>query len=232
VLPAAPAVRPTLSLAAITMQENPGVQYDNDMSGWKPDAGTPDMEGKALHAGDFSSTDTPDFFYEDGDNAEYGKDISTMDGVMGSSVQNVKKERSNNPGVAGALDVNPDITYYAEELTDVSQVDFGLSTDIKMTDLDFEMTVDSTLKKTMTIDVRPVMMTYEEFYCGFTKDSHPGFSCTPSSGKMEKRGGTNTQIDVTIDPKGQSGELKGTLCFILPEEKAFSTYYEIVAKSF
>ena len=35
-------------------------------------------------------------------------------------------------------------------------------------------------KKTMIIDVRPVMMTYEEFYCGFTTDSHPSFSCNPS----------------------------------------------------
>ena len=32
----------------------------------------------------------------------------------------------------------------------------------------------------MVIDVRPVMMTYEEFYCGFTTDSHPSFRCNPS----------------------------------------------------
>ena len=48
--------------------------------------------------------DTPDFFYEEGDeNAEFGKDISTMDGVMGSSLQNAKKDRSHNPGVEGAV---------------------------------------------------------------------------------------------------------------------------------
>ena len=48
--------------------------------------------------------DTPDFFYEDDDaNSGYGKDISTMDGVMGSSLQNAKKNRSNNPGVEGAV---------------------------------------------------------------------------------------------------------------------------------
>ena len=43
--------------------------------------------------------DTPDFFRDD----DYGKDIDVMDGVMGSSVQNVKKERSHNPGVEGAV---------------------------------------------------------------------------------------------------------------------------------
>lgn len=68
-----------------------------------------------------------------------------------------------------------------------------MSADIKMTDLDFDMVVDSTMcartlwrrsvgfvliepcgcsgrrSKSMTIDVRPVMMTYEQFYCGFIK---------------------------------------------------------------
>lgn len=43
------------------------------------------------------------------------------------------------------LDVNPDVYVWEEKLTDVSGVDFGLSTDIKMTDLDFDMVVDSTM---------------------------------------------------------------------------------------
>ena len=47
--------------------------------------------------------DTPDFFRED----DYGKDIDVMDGVMGSSIQNVKKDRSNDPGVAGAVSPFP-----------------------------------------------------------------------------------------------------------------------------
>eukprot|EP00326_Haptolina_ericina_P000749 CAMPEP_0181208848 /NCGR_PEP_ID=MMETSP1096-20121128/22344_1 /TAXON_ID=156174 ORGANISM="Chrysochromulina ericina, Strain CCMP281" /NCGR_SAMPLE_ID=MMETSP1096 /ASSEMBLY_ACC=CAM_ASM_000453 /LENGTH=210 /DNA_ID=CAMNT_0023299955 /DNA_START=85 /DNA_END=717 /DNA_ORIENTATION=+ len=208
------------------MQEDK-IQFDNDMSGWKPSEGVKDLPaGKALHAGNFESTDTPDFFRED----DYGKDIDVMDGVMGSSIQNVKKDRSNDPGVAGALEVNPDIKTWDEKLTDVASVDFGMSADIKMTDLDFDMVVDSTMSKSMTIDVRPVMMTYEEFYCGFTKDSSEAFSVTPVSGKMEKRNGTPTQITVTCDPKGKSGELKGWLCFILPDEKPFSTYYSITAK--
>jgi len=80
------------------------------------------------------------------------------------------------------------------------------------------------------IDVRPVMMTYEEFYCGFTRDSHPAFSVSPDSGKMEKRGGAPTQVEVTCTPKGASGTLTATLCFILPDEKMFSTYYGITAK--
>ena len=47
--------------------------------------------------------DTPDFFRDD----DYGKDIDVMDGVMGSSIQNVKKDRNNDPGVAGAVRPSP-----------------------------------------------------------------------------------------------------------------------------
>jgi hypothetical protein len=35
--------------------------------------------------------------------------------------------------------------------------------------------------KTLDIKVTPVMMTYEEFYCGFTTDSHPSFSVSPGT---------------------------------------------------
>ena len=96
-----------------------------------------------------------------------------------------------------------------------------------MTDLDFEMFTIGGEAKSMTIDVRPVAMTFEPFYAGFTKDSHPGFSVYPASGKMERRNGEPTTLTVTVDPGNAKGELVGHLCFILPEEKAFSTYYEI-----
>lgn len=43
------------------------------------------------------------------------------------------------------LDVNPDVYVWEEKLTNVDAVDFGPSSDIKMTDLDFDMVVDSTM---------------------------------------------------------------------------------------
>lgn len=201
-----------------------GVSFDNDMSGWKPS----DQPGsKHTMSGGFESTDTPDFFDEN----DPRNDIEFTEGMFGSQVQNANKDRNTDPGVAGALDVNPDVYVYAEQLTDVDTIDFGLSTDIKMTDLDFDMVVQSTMAKDLVVSVRPVMMTYEEFYCGFTSDSHQAFTVSPNSGKMEKRGGANTDVTVTVTPNGRAGELVGYLCFILPDEKAFSTYYKITAKS-
>ena len=75
-------------------------------------------------------------------------------------------------------------------------------------------------------------MTFEEFYVGFTPDSHPAFSVTPTEGRMERRNGPPTELTVTCNPEGKTGELEAHLCFILPEEKAFSTFYKITAKPF
>ena len=47
-------------------------------------------------------------------------------------------------------------------------------------------------------------MTYEPYFCGFTPDSHPAFSVSPASGKMERRNGDPTTVIVTCDPRGTS----------------------------
>eukprot|EP00962_Isochrysis_galbana_P049735 scaffold21237_cov121-Isochrysis_galbana.AAC.1 len=49
-------------------------------------------------------------------------------------------------------------------------------------------------------------MTFEDFYCGFTADSHQAFSVSPSEGKMERRNGPPTQVKVTVKPSGRTGE--------------------------
>ena len=84
------------------------------------------------------------------------------------------------------------------------------------------MVCASTETKNLNIDVKPVCMTFEDFYCGFTADSHPAFSVSPAKGTMERRNGPPTPITVHVDPQGASGEIVGHLCFILPEEKDFS----------
>ncbi len=142
------------------------------------------------------------------------------------------KDRNSDPGVAGAMDVDPDIFVPDEENLEASKrgVVFELPKS-GMTDLDFDMFTDGDKAKSIEIDVRPVAMAYEEFYCGFTADSHPAFSCTPISGKMERRNGPPTTVTVTCEPRGQRGELKAWLCFILPDEKMFSTFYQITCQA-
>ena len=132
---------------------------------------------------------------------------------------------------AGALEVNPDIYVPEAEEIVADESEFHLPAS-GMTDLDFEMKFAHTSVGELKIDVRPVAMTFEEFYVGFTPDSHPAFSVTPTEGRMERRNGPPTELTVTCNPEGKTGELEAHLCFILPEEKAFSTFYKITAKPF
>ena len=75
-------------------------------------------------------------------------------------------------------------------------------------------------------------MTFEDYYCGLTADSHPSFSIVgPSAGKMERRNGDPTDVTIRCEPHGASGELVAYLCFILPEERDFSSYYKITCTS-
>jgi len=211
--------------------------FDNDMSGWKPPGGG----GGAAHSlgGQIESTDTPDFLPEEGsEQAARAAGISYSDGMMGSQVDPNRKKNSG-PELDGALDSDPAIyvpvieaVVADESMFVLPEPSFKISKmEVSDTDYDLEMSCASTDDKDLVIDVKPVCMTFEDFYCGFTPDSHPSFSVTPSAGKMERRSGPPTSIKVTCNPSGSAGELVGYLCFILPEERDFSTYYKITCQS-
>ena len=98
--------------------DEPDVRF-GEGSGWKP---TPEAGSKHTMSGGFESTDTPDFF-DDSEYSQKAGNIDVMDGVYGSTgLDKLKKMqgqgRSTDPGVAGALEVNPDI--YQLEVEDLS----------------------------------------------------------------------------------------------------------------
>lgn len=234
----APALAPHVARPALFMQTKKAgdVQFDNDMSKWRPEDAEDEARPGSKHtmSGGFESTDTPDFFPDEEDPNAPG----FTDGLMGSQVQNADKDRSHNPGVEGALDVDPDI--YVPEAEDLSAAARGVKFELPksgMTDLDLEMFCAASAQGDVLVQVRPVAMTYEEYYCGFTSPddpnfpSDPAFSCTPSAGKMENRKGPPTDVVVTCNPQGRAGKLVGYLCFVLPDEKAFSTFYQITCDS-
>jgi hypothetical protein len=201
--------------------------FDNGMEGWKPPSGG-DPHGGAQ----FESTDTGDFLPEEGSEAAKLKaGIGFTDGMYGSQVDPNRK-KSTGPELQGVLDSDPEIYMPEVEHLDAAEagVEFKLPSTGKV-DQELDMFCSSTESKDLYIDVNPVCMTYEDFYCGFTADSHPGFSVTPTSGQMEKRKGAPTTVTVTCKPNGAHGELVGHLCFILPDEKPFSTYYKITCES-
>ena len=74
-------------------------------------------------------------------------------------------------------------------------------------------------------------MTFEDYYAAFSRDSHPSFSVAPATGRMDRRGGEPTILNIFCDPKGQSGEFKGNLVINLPEDNS-KICYKITARSY
>ena len=115
------------------------------------------------------------------------------------------RKKSTGPELAGALDSDPDI--YVPDVAEVNvdtsafvlpEPSFKVSKmEVSDTDDEFEFTCSSTKVGEIVIDVKPVCMTFEDFYCGFTADSHPGFSVSPNKGAMERRNGPPTHLKVT-----------------------------------
>jgi hypothetical protein len=83
----------------------------------------------------------------------------------------------------------------------------------------------------MEIEVKPVCMTFEDYYAAFSKESHPSFSVAPATGRMDRRGGESTMLTITCDPKGQSGTLTGDLVINLPEDNS-KICYKVTATAF
>ena len=83
----------------------------------------------------------------------------------------------------------------------------------------------------LTILVPPTCMTYEDFYAAFSKDSHPSLSVSPVTGRMDRRGGEPTELDIICNPQGQGGEFKGTLVINLPEDNS-KICYKVTARAF
>ena len=117
--------------AAVRMAagDEPDVRF-GEGSGWKP---TPEAGSKHTMSGGFESTDTPDFF-DDSEYSQKAGNIDVMDGVYGSTgLDKLKKMqgqgRSTDPGVAGALEVNPDI--YQLEVEDLSAEKRGIQYELK-----------------------------------------------------------------------------------------------------
>jgi hypothetical protein len=81
-----------------------------------------------------------------------------------------------------------------------------------------------------TIEVKPYCMGFEDYFAGFTADSHPSFSVSPNAGRLDRRGGESTFLELICDPRGyeMSGVWEANLVINVPEDESQLTY-KIVA---
>ena len=145
--------------------------------------------------------------------------------VQVGSVDKLKEQNTggNNPGVEGALDVDPDVIGgYTCATAEAAGVKFELTTLAKMGRFDQEVSIDmpaaSDIPRLETITVKPVCMGFEDFYAGWSPETPPGFSVSPIQGRMERRGGEPSLFDIEVKADGQTGEKVGYLCIVLPDD--------------
>lgn len=189
-----------------------------DTSGntWKPDSEK------------MGATDTGDYFPEGYDPNE---EIAFQSGMMGSQAS--LNSDHKGPALPGMENLGADAIMMGgiEENTEIPEgMEFIPSS---VPDGEFTMNVASGASAggTLEIEVKPVCMTFEDFYAAFSPDSHKSFSVSPVTGRMDRRGGETTPMTITCNPNGQAGEFAGNLVINLPEDNS-KICYKITAKCF
>lgn len=181
-----------------------------DLSGnsWKPDSEK------------MGSTDTGDYFPE-GYNPE--EEIAFTSGMMGSQASNAgNRDGPQLPGlenlgadavVAGGITVDPNIPAGMEFVP------------ASVPDGEFTFQVASTGQGgSLQISVQSPCMTFEDYYAAFAAGSHPSLSVSPSAGRMDRRQGEPTIMEISCIPDGAGGVLTGDLVVNLPDDNSKLSY--------
>jgi len=176
-----------------------------DLSGnaWKPESEK------------MGSTDTGDYFPEG-----YSPDVGFTDGMQGST-----SNRNDGPELPGLENLGEDAVMMGgiEENTDIpAGMEFIASS---VPDGDLSYSVASTSSGTsVELEIKPMCMGFEDFYASFTSDSHASLSVSPPAGRMDRRGGESTFMNIACTPNGRAGVFSGDLVIVLPEDNSKLSY--------
>jgi hypothetical protein len=192
-----------------------GMKGNFDLSGntWKPDSEK------------MGATDTGDFFPEG-----YESDFGYTDGMMGS--QALLGGNRSGPQLPGMENLGEDAIMMGG-IEQASEIPAGMQfIPSSVPDGEFQMNVASQSSgQEMKIMVNPVCMTFEDFYASFSANSHPSFSVSPVTGRMDRRGGEPSEFIIKCTPNGKAGNFEGDLVINLPEDNS-KICYKIKATCF
>ena len=174
------------------------------------------MQYNTIQFNSIQSTDTGDYFPE-GYNAE--DEIAFSSGMMGSqSGGDGERDGPQLPGlenlgidavVAGGITLDPNIPAGMEFVP--SSVPDG----------EHVFQIASTGGGgALQIAVQSPCMTFEDYYAAFSPGSHPSLTVTPSAGRMDRRKGEPTIMEISCIPNGASGVLTGDLVINLPDDNS------------
>jgi len=185
---------------------------DQSGNNWKPESEK------------MGSTDVGDFFPDD-----YQNDVDFTDCMNGSQTGGGDRSGPQLPGMEGLGD-DAVMMGGIEQATDIpAGMDFTPSS---VPDGEYAFQVAGSSSGTgLDIEIKPVCMTFEDYFAGFSTDSHPSLSVSPAMGRMDRRGGEVTPMTIFCDPKGQAGTFEGDLVINLPEDNS-KICYKITANVF
>jgi len=196
---------------AIFIGSDPNVDLGGNA--WKPKSET------------MGSTDVGDYFPEG-----YDKNaVEFTDGMQGSQGGGREDRGPALPGMEN-LGADAEIMGGIEENSEIPDgMEFVMSS---VPDGEVEMDVASNSKGAdLLLSVKPVCMGFEDYFAAFASDSHPSFSVSPVAGRMDRRGGEPTELEVKCEPQGKAGTFVGNLVINLPEDNS-KICYKITATSF
>lgn len=177
-----------------------------DQSGntWKPESET------------MGSTDTGDYFPDDYD----GPDVDFTEG-MGPKTGGGK----SGPALPGLENLGEDAIMMGgiEDVTDIPDGMEFVASSVPDGELEYSVPASSS-GKTFEVEIKPFCMGFEDFFVSFTADSSDVFSVSPSAGRMDRRGGEITYLNITCNPNGKSGTFTGDLVLNLPEDNSKLSY--------
>jgi hypothetical protein len=115
--------------------------------------------------------------------------------------------------VAGGITVDPNIPAGMEFVP------------ASVPDGEFTFQVSSTGQGgSLQISVQSPCMTFEDYYAAFSPGSHPSLSVSPSAGRMDRRQGDPTALEISCIPNGAGGVLTGDLVVNLPDDNSKLSY--------
>jgi len=176
---------------------------DQTGNSWKPDSEK------------MGSTDTGDYFPDD-----YDPEIAFAEGMapVGGGGQ-------DGPALPGLENLGDDAIMMGgiEENTEIPAGMEFIASSVPDLELEYQVAASGS-GKTFEVEIKPFCMGFEDFYVSFTSDSHATLSVSPNAGRMDRRGGESSFINITCEPNGKAGTFTGDVVLVLPEDNSKLTY--------
>ena len=159
---------------------------------------------------------------------DYDEQIAFTEGMMGSQ----GRRGGQGPELPGMENLGADAIMMGgiEEASEIPADMQFVPSSVPDGTIKFQVAA-SGAGRSEVISVKPVCMTYEDFYAAFSPGSHRSLKVSPQVGRMDRRGGEPTELTITCDPRGQAGTFEGNLVINLPEDNS-KICYKIIAESY